>query len=64
MTFDIDIMYQKESTILHVDAQSRLEFINVKVENHDNAKGKILRSVETDVLPLNRLRIKIRQDPV
>ena len=55
-------MYVKGDSITHVDALSRLEFANEKVENHENAEEKILQRVKTDVLPLNRLRIEIKQD--
>ncbi len=45
--------------IQHVNAPSRLEFGNKKVENHKNKQD-----IGWNVLPPNRLGIKTIQDPV
>ena len=54
--------FVKRNTILHVNALTRQEFGNQKVENLEKAEDKILRRVENDVLPQNRLRIETVQD--
>ena len=38
MAFDFDIMYVKRSLIPHADAQSKLEFCNETIENHEKAQ--------------------------
>ena len=48
IAFDFDIMHVKGNIIPHVDAQSRPELGNEKIEKHENARGKILYGVKTD----------------
>ena len=64
MAFDFDIIYVKGNTIPHVDALSRLEFNGETAGNPENNEDKIMHWVETDVLPLKRLRMETKQDPV
>ena len=54
---------KKRDTIPHVDALSRQEFSNEKVENYKNPEDKIIRKVETEILPLNRFWIETKHDP-
>ena len=42
MEFDIDTMSVKRNTIPRVDAISRLEFDNKKIENYEYEEDKIL----------------------
>lgn len=61
MAFDFNIVYIKGNIILHVNALSQLHF---DVEASENCEDRILHWIETDVLPLTRLRLGIRQDPM
>ena len=63
MAFSFDIIYLmnvNSNMIAIEDTLFRLEFGNEKLENPENTGSKILHWVETDILPLNRLRIKTK----
>ena len=63
MAFDFDIVYVKGSTIPHVDALSRLNFVNKQKEINED-REKILHWVEADALSVEHLKEEILQDPV
>ena len=54
IAFNFDLVYVKGSTIPHVDALSRLTFVNEQKEINEDTE-EILHWVETDALPVERL---------
>ena len=63
MAFNFDIVYVKGRTIPYVDARSRLTFVNEQKEINVDTE-EILYWVETDALPIGRLKEETLQDPV
>ena len=63
MAFDFDILYVKGSTIPHVDALSRLAFVNEQKEINEDTE-EILHLVNTNALPTECLKEETLKDPV
>ena len=63
MAFDLDIVYVKGSIIPHVDALSRVTYVNEQKEINEDIKG-ILRWVETDALHVDLIKEETLHDLV
>ena len=65
MAFDFDIEYVKRNSILHIDALSRSWFYKEsKDKTKEEFENTFLHRVKIDVLPLDRMTIETRHDPV